>query len=304
MDALSAVLKALQLESIVCQQLVLRGSWGLDITQHTSAQFWRVVAGSCVLGLAEGPPLALSPGDIVFIPHQARHWLAAHPGSPRVPLSTYVAAFAAEKPLFREAGAEVQLIGGHFRFDQHAAHPLLHSLPAVIHLPGFGTSHQHPLAHTSHLILSELTTARPGSELMLQNLAEMLLVSIIRAYLEQAGPAARFLAALHDPAISRVLRLVHEAPAHPWTVTSLARSGAMSRSVFAGRFKQLVGETPLTYLTNWRIGQAKHLLATEKTSVGEVAARVGYQSEAAFNRLFKRKTGHTPAGYRRHRLGG
>lgn len=302
MDALSAILGAIQMESVVCQQLVLRGTWGLDIRQSASAQFWRVITGSCTIGLADGPLITLSPGDIIFIPHRAGHWLADHPASPRVPLADCVAAFAMDQPLFRGAGLETQLVGGHFQFDPQVSHPFLNSLPSVVHIPRFGTSYHHLLDHTAHLILTELTDAKPGSDVMLRNLAEMLFVSIIRAYLEQTVPQNSFLTALNNPKISQVLRLMHEAPAHAWTVESLARSGAMSRSVFASRFKQVVGETPLSYLTNWRMSQAKHLLATERISVSEVVAKVGYQSEAAFNRIFKGKTGRTPATYRRHRV--
>jgi AraC-like DNA-binding protein len=302
MDALSAILKAIQLEGMVCHQLALRGTWGLDIRQKAHAQFWRVITGSCTFSLVGGSPITLVPGDIVFIPHSAPHWLADQPASPRVPLVDYVQALATDQPLFHGAGAETQLTGGYFQFDPQVTHPFLTSLPPLIHIPRLGTSYQYVLKHTGHLLLTELTDAKPGSDVLLRNLAEMLFVSIIRAYLEQKMPENSFLAALNDPQISQVLRLMHEAPAHAWTLESLAKSGAMSRSVFAARFKQLVGETPLTYLTNWRMSQAMRLLVTEKISVSEVADKVGYQSEAAFNRVFKAKTGNPPASYRRHRM--
>lgn len=116
----------------------------------------------------------------------------------------------------------------------------------------------------------------------------------------QASPDRGFLAALNDTQISKALKLMHGLPDKDWTLESLAQSVAMSRSVFAGRFKKLNGETPLVYLTNWRISLAREILIQEKITIDEVASRVGYHSEAAFNRIFKAKTGKTPAVYRRN----
>ena len=301
MDILSSILKTLKLEAIVCEKLVLQGAWGLALTPSVSGQFWRLVQGTCVIGLAEGEPLALAEGDVVFLPHQASHWLADDVASRRLAIADYVAAHTRGTPPFRGAGPETVLVGGQFRFDQQHPHPFLRSLPPLVRIPRFGTSHQQLLAHTGQLMLAELTEGRPGGEVMLKSLAEMLFVSIIRAYLAQRLPTNGFLAALNDPQISLALSLMHQTPEQDWTLHSLAASSAMSRSVFANRFKQLVGETPLTYLTNWRISKAQELLATEKTRVSEVAGQVGYQSEAAFNRVFKAKTGETPAAFRRGR---
>ena len=130
-------------------------------------------------------------------------------------------------------------------------------------------------------------------------LAEVLFILIIRSYLERADVEEGFLLALKDERISNSLKAMHEQPAKDWTLQKLAGVAGMSRSLYSKEFKKLAGETPLSYLTNWRILKAKELLPDNKKNISEVASDVGYQSEAAFNRLFKSKTGETPAGYRR-----
>jgi len=151
-------------------------------------------------------------------------------------------------------------------------------------------------------MLEELNNERPGSSVMLKCLSEIMFINIIRAYLEQAAPDSGFLSALNDPRISKALKLMQDSPQNNWTLESLASESSMSRSVFFNQFKKLVHETPLTYLTNWRIRQAQKLLTRDNRNISEIAANVGYQSEAAFNRIFKAKTGQTPAVYRRSKL--
>jgi len=151
-------------------------------------------------------------------------------------------------------------------------------------------------------MLEELNNEKPGSSVMLKCLSEIMFINIIRAYLEQAVPDSGFLSALNDTRISKALKLMQDSPQNDWTLESLASEIGMSRSVFFNRFKKLVHETPLSYLTNWRIRQAQKLLITDNSNISEIAANFGYQSESAFNRIFKSKTGQTPAVYRRSKL--
>lgn len=300
MDALSSILEATKLKGIICDKIFVTGPWGLEVVQdETAAQFWRLIRGTCIVSVYNGPAITMEEGDIVIIPHGASHWIADHESSRRVTPVELAKAALAGTPMFRGPGKETLLVGGHFSFDNHQMHPFLKDLPPVIRITQFGSQYQQLLEHTGGLMLSELSIEKPGNNVMRKSLAEIIFVTVIRAYLEQASPESGFLAALNDARISSALRLMHDTPAEDWTLESLARSVAMSRSVFANLFKKLVGETPLTYLTNWRINKAREILITEKISVDEVAARVGYQSEAAFNRIFKAHTGQTPAVYRR-----
>jgi AraC-like DNA-binding protein len=148
----------------------------------------------------------------------------------------------------------------------------------------------------------EISNEKIGSKLILGRLVDILFVLIIRAYLEQADIKEGFLMALKDTRISHSLKSMHESFEKNWTLQQLAATAGMSRSLYCREFKRLVGETPLSYLTNWRILKSKEILSESKENISEVANRVGYQSEAAFNRLFKAKVGETPASYRRRIL--
>jgi AraC-like DNA-binding protein len=218
-----------------------------------------------------------------------------------MPSPEFRQARSAGTPVFTSGVNETVLIAGHFEFDYLPLHPFLEQLPPVIHIKQYGTENQLLLQQISQWMLKELNDTLPGGSLMLKSLSEILFVNIIRAYLEQAPPDSGFLAALNDPRISRALQLIHDSPENDWTLDSLASAVAMSRSVFFNQFKRLVQETPLNYLTDWRIRKAQAMLTTATGSVADVAAFVGYQSESAFNRVFKTRTGETPAAYRRSR---
>jgi AraC-like DNA-binding protein len=298
MDALSTIVEATKLKGVVYNKLVNCAPWGIEVTQDNNSQYWRLIKGNCVVGLPNGELVEMMEGDLLFIPHGSSHWIADKPGSLRVPSAEYAKARQCGVPIFSGDGDETIIIGGHFYFNEDI-HPFFKNLPVIIHITKFETTHQLMLQQTAQLILAELDTERPGNRTMLKALAEMLFIYIIRAYLEQATPQSGFLSALNDTRISKALKLIQELPGNDWNMELLADNAGMSRSVFFNRFKKLVGETPSTYLTNWRIRKAKEILITSNIKINEVASEVGYQSEAAFNRIFKAKTGKTPAIYRR-----
>jgi len=236
------------------------------------------------------------------VPHGSAHWIADSAASLRIPSPEFVKARRAGIPVFNTEGAVTTLIAGHFEFDYQHLHPFLKDLPPIIHIRQYGTQNQLLLKQVTQLMLEELNNERPGSSVMLKNLSEIMFINIIRAYLEQDAPGSGFLSALNDPRISKALKLMQDSPQNNWTLESLASEIGMSRSVFFNQFKKLVHETPLNYLTNWRIRQAQKLLVTDNSNISQIAANVGYQSEAAFNRIFKTKTGQTPAVYRRSKF--
>jgi len=299
MDALSTILDATKLESVVYKKLDVCAPWGLDIAQDDNSQYWRLIKGSCMVGLPDGQTIEMKEGDLVFIPHGSSHWIADKSTSRRIPATEYVKARDTGMRIFNRDGEQTTITGGHFQFDEQPIHPFLKDLPQVIHLTQFETEYQLLLQHCAQLILAELTHERPGSKIILRGLAEVLFIYIIRAYLEQVVPQSGFLSALIDTRIGNALTLIQDSPGNAWTIDALAKSVGMSRSVFFNRFKRLVGETPAVYLINWRIRKAKELLAIHKYNISEIALKVGYQSEAAFNRMFKAKVGSTPAAFRR-----
>lgn len=299
MDVLSKILESTKLTGVVYDKLVLNSPWGIDVANDNNSQYWRVISGNCKIGLPNGEVILMKEGDLVFIPHGASHWIADNEKSLRVKAADYTKARIEGLPIFQNSGDTTVLIGGHFQFEDKQLHPFFRDLPKIIHISRFETENQAVLNHSAQLILNELNTEKQGSKMMLRGLAEILFIHIIRAYLEQPDTKSGFLLALNDNRISKALKIMHDRPDYDWAIETVASEVGMSRSAFFNRFKKLAGETPFNYLTNWRISRAKEILATTDTTINEIAASVGYQSEAAFNRIFKTKTGVTPALFRR-----
>lgn len=161
------------------------------------------------------------------------------------------------------------------------------------------------LISTVHHGVEESGQRRAGTDAVLAKLSELLFLEAIRRYLESLPAGEQgWLAGLRDPYVSRALALLHREPARGWTVDELGRETGLSRSALADRFATLIGEPPMQYLTRWRLALAARALAEERAPVGRVAERVGYESEAAFNRAFKREFGLPPAAWRRHQASG
>jgi len=159
------------------------------------------------------------------------------------------------------------------------------------------------LGTTLKFTVNEARAARPGNVAMLGRLTELMFVEILREYMQRLSTDQRgWFAAVNDPHVGQALRLLHANPVRDWTVDEVAREVGLSRSVLAQRFAELVGEAPMRYLANWRMQLAKQMMREGMRSIQEVATRVGYDSEAAFNRAFKRATGSPPAAWRKGTL--
>ena len=195
------------------------------------------------------------------------------------------------------------MIGGHFSLESKPAHPFVKDLPKVIHIY-YQKSNEHSwLQLTATQIYEEVNRERPGSKILIDSLVKVVFIHTIRTYLEQESSPNGFLLALRDERISKALKLIQGAPEKDWKLEVLSKYIGMSRTLFCTKFKDLVGETSLSYLTNWRMIKAKEiLLSSPEINIRDVATQVGYQAEASFNRIFKLKTGQTPANYRRKNL--
>ncbi len=200
---------------------------------------------------------------------------------------------------FGADGTRTEIICGHFELAARSTHPLLASLPDVVFLRRGEGDDAAWAATATRLAAAEAASGRPGSEAMVDRLAEALMIQVIRAQGNQLGAELGFLAALSDPTVSPALREVHAEPAHPWTVDGLAQVGGASRPVFAARFKELLGRSPMQYVTQWRRHRARAWLRDERLSLAEVGCRAGYASEFAFAKAFKRVFGVAPGAYRR-----
>ncbi|WP_030245299.1 AraC family transcriptional regulator [Streptomyces sp. NRRL S-350] len=286
-----------------------RAPWALRLPPVLGAGFHVVLYGTCwllPLGAGDGAerhePVPLSPGDIVFLRDGGGHVLADHPDTP--PVDSHACRVNDASPIGTLAvggdGARTSLLCGNYHLDQGRPHPVVRQLPALIHLP---TRHgRHPeLAAAVQLLGTELENPRIGSAGIVPALIDSLLLYILRAWFEDqpAETTAGWAAALRDSAVAPALTAIHEAPATPWTVESLAERAGLSRAAFARRFTSMVGEPPMAYLTRWRMTTAARLLRESEAPLTAVAARTGYGSEYAFAKAFKREFGQAPGGYRR-----
>lgn len=192
------------------------------------------------------------------------------------------------------------LVCGVVRFDHPAAHHLISVLPRMIRVEAAGSPHLDWLQSTLRFMAAEAQELKPGGETVITRLADILVIQAIRSWIER-DPAAQsgWLGALRDQQIGRAITLIHREPARTWSVACLAHEVAMSRSAFAARFTELVGEPPMQYVTRWRMLVAQTWLKEESATIGELAIRLGYRSEAAFSRAFKRFTGVSPGAARR-----
>ena len=302
MDVLSSILDSVKLKAVVYQQARFTTQWGVQVAQDENSQFWRLLKGTCYVVLPGNEIIKMDVGDFVFVPHGSAHIICSKPGNMAVPSAQYVKALLDKKPLFQGDDEETILIGGHFEFTSKERHPFLTSLPKVIHIDQSQSELNLWLKSIGGFLNEEVCGPKPGSKVILSRLAEVLFILIIRSYMERNDVEEGFLRALKDERICNSLKAMHEHPEKEWSLQQLAAVAGMSRSLYAKDFKQLVGETPLGYLTAWRILKAKEFLLDSKKNIEEVAGDVGYQSEAAFNRIFKLKVGETPARYRRRVL--
>jgi len=301
MDALSGVLESAKLKTVVYPKFSFTSSWGIEMEQDSRSQFWRLLKGSCYLRVPGEKAIKMNVGDVVCIPHGSKHLISDKSNTSCVPAAQFGKAYHSGKPLFQGKDEETILMGGHFEFTPSVQHPFIKSLPKVIHINP--TKELNLWLEQAALMMNEeISSEKIGSKLILGRLVDILFVLIIRAYIEQVDIKEGFLMALKDNRISNSLKSMHESPEKDWTLNQLAVTAGMSRSLYCREFKKLVGETPLSYLTNWRILKSKEILSESKENISEIASKVGYQSEAAFNRLFKSKVGETPASYRRNIL--
>ncbi|MDX3854336.1 AraC family transcriptional regulator [Streptomyces sp. AK02-01A] len=278
--------------------------WGLRFGASDGAGFHVVLRGSCWLIPPEcDEPLALSPGDVVFLAHGRGHGLADDPATPLVDvIEAPGGSWVLSEDVPTGSGPSTLILCGAYRLSRARAHPLLTGLPDVVHLPARLGSHP-ALRSAIELLGGELERPGPGSDAVVPALLDTLLLYILRAWLEEhAGPGTTgWAAALGDPAIAAALYGIHRDPARAWTVEELGARGGLSRAAFARRFTTVVGQPPLAYLTWWRMTTAGRLLSTDDAPLRTVAQRTGYSSEFAFAKAFKREYGVSPGRYRKER---
>lgn len=308
MDVLTDILQRSRAQGAVFSHTTVRGEWGLAFPPRSGLAVHAVTDGRGSVLVTEGePPIAVAAGEIVLVRGELAHSLASSPQAECIALDEFVARsgvpgsplrFEVRDPAGAPTAADpaTVFLCGAYRFAGDLCSSLLASLPAVVHVrPAAGSR----LRAALDLLARELVAEDSGQQVVLDRLLDVVLVGMLREHLSREGAQApAWFTALGDPQVAGALRLLHEAPADPWTVATLAAAVGLSRAAFARRFAAQVGEAPLEYLTRWRMALARERLADGAPGLAAVAQEVGYSSEFAFAAAFKRHHGEPPGRWR------
>lgn len=315
MDALSEVLAGIHVQGAVyldgefTAPWCVEASYGLfstngilDGSDHL-AFFHFLVDGRCKARLSDDEGVVeLRAGDLVLFSSDHLHILGSDLGLPAIRTEGLPRDASGSLPLIRHGGdgEMTRFICGYLAFDRRASQSLFSSLPRMVRVPVGEDPNTAWLVELLRVGVRESRVPRPGAGSLLAKLSELIFVEAMRRYAMTLAPGQTgWLAALRDPHVGRALALLHAQPSRPWTVDELAREAALSRSALGKRFADLIGEPPMQYLMRWRLALAARALRTGPDTVGRIAERCGYESEAAFNRAFKREFGIPPAAWRR-----
>lgn len=302
-DPLGEALHFLRMSGSYYARCEFSAPWALELPAFPGTLMFHVVtSGSCTMVVPGAEPRALRPGGLALVPHGQGHRLESEATAPGIGLFEVPREEVSDRyELLRidGGGDPVTLICGVVRFDHPAGRYLMGILPRLIVLDSDTPLQQEWLQSTVRLMAHEARTLLPGGETVITRLADVLVIQAIRSWLE-GDPEARagWLGAMRDPQIGRAINHIHRSPGQEWTVARLAHEVAMSRSAFSARFTNLVGEPPMQYVARWRMLVARSMLAEGTAALAEIADKLGYRSEAAFSRAFKRETGMSPGAAR------
>jgi len=308
MDLLSDILSHLRLKGTLYFRTSFTSPWGVKVPSFENvARFHFAHKGRCFVRIeAVDDAVFIEQGDLIIITRGAAHTLYCDPTTEDQALMLDQ---VVEKSGFDGSGAlvygeqgtnqETQLICGHFAFDRNASHPLIHALPPYIHIKNYGETAGIWMENTLKVIGSEAGRQELGSDLIALKMSEIIFAQVLRAYLATDGMNKSVLAGFADTSIARTLQAIHSKPDYPWTLEGLSAIAGKSRTSFVTRFSECLSMTPFEYITHWRMQIARQRLEETDTSIIEIAENVGYHSEAAFSRVFKKQFQTAPATYRR-----
>lgn len=316
-DPLGQTLHSFRMDGVIYSQSRFTAPWGMDLPAMQGCPMFHVVTSGKATLLVEGAdPVTLKPGEFALLPQGQGHAICSRRGAklkhlfdlprreigPRYELIEYGG-----------GGEETTLICGVVRFAHPAAQDLIQLLPSLIHIQADSSPQSDWMQSTLRLMAMEAATPQPGGETIITRLADILVMQSLRTWLQNnplqtntaeatgtnSNPRAGWLGAIQDDRIGPAIVKIHNAPTHDWTVESLANEVAMSRSAFSARFTELVGEPAMQFVTRWRMHQAGIWLREESMPIAECANKLGYNSEAAFNRAFKRVMNVTPGAWQK-----
>jgi len=302
-DPLGETLHLLRLTGSLYCRSELTAPWGVDLPPFEDCMMFHIVtSGRCWLEVEGEEPRLLQQGSLALVPHGNGHTVRCNPGDNAVPLFDIPVEQVSDRYEVMRYGGDGELTHltcGVVRFDHVAGQQLLSQLPKVLQIDTWNDEEGSWLQSTLRFISREAREPQPGGETVITHLADILIIQAIRSWINSAPEADQgWLAALRDKQVGRALALIHGAPERDWSLESLAREVGMSRSGFSARFTNLLGESAMRYVTNWRMQLAHAQMLDTSDSLSVVAERLGYQSEVAFSRAFKRVFGVSPGSVR------
>lgn len=313
MDALSEILRVVRLNSAVFFNARFSEPWcfaspdatsvmqALDPSAERLVIFHLLTEGECRVEVEGTPPSTLRAGEIIIFPHGDAHLMASGPDVTPAPPADLPALLrrGPREMRFGGGGAPTKFICGFLSCDPRLCRPILHALPRVLTVSLRGQDEPGWLENSIRYAVAEAAASRPGGAGVLAKLSEVLFIETLRRYMERL-PAEHtgWLAGVRDRVVGKALALMHSRPAHGWTVEALASESNVSRSVLAERFTHYIGQPPMHYLTRWRMALAAGMLRSSSLSITQVAQDVGYETDPAFSRAFRREFGAPPAAWR------
>ena len=315
MDALSETLRVVRLVGAIFIQARFTAPWCYQSPRADSAApllepnaervviFHLITEGECFVELGDEKPVRLIAGDAVIFPQGDAHLMTSQPGLPPASGGARLDQVLARRPrqiAYGGGGATTRLVCGYLACDARLAKMLLAGLPPLVRVNVRGSNAGIWLEASVRYALAEARSPRPGGAGVLAKLAEVLFIEVLRLYMNEQGEGRTgWLAGVGDRIVGAALNALHRRPAHAWTLEELASEAATSRSVLAERFQHLVGSSPMQYLTQWRMLLAANLLSGSNAPLARIAEDVGYQTDTAFSRAFRREFGAPPAAWRR-----
>jgi AraC-like DNA-binding protein/mannose-6-phosphate isomerase-like protein (cupin superfamily) len=308
MDILDDILDTVGLKGSLYFRTEFSGAWSVTVPKHQqAARFHFVIQGRSFFYVDSRYKVELNAGDLILIPYGSLHVIADTPQESAPTLETVLkdTDYEGEGILIvgdGDSSQSTQMVCGHFNFRSKAEHPLINALPSYVVIRS-SVRAQNTLLDDALRMISRVTfSGSVGSDAAIKRLSEVVFIELLRLGFDEQGPHQSLLNALNDKSIGRALNLIHSNPEHSWSLESLAREVAMSRSRFAERFKSLVGISPMLYLSDWRLQKALALIGDTRCSIQQVAQMIGYQSPSSFTRAFQGKFGLAPKDYRDNRV--
>ena len=309
MDILSDILLQLKLKGTLYFRTSFTSPWSVGVPAYADvARFHLVHQGRCLLRIdGEAEPVMLEQGDLIIITRGAAHTIFSdhadeHPVAELDQVMEQSGFTGHGTLVFGEFGSnhETQLVCGHFAFDEQARHPIIQALPSYIHIRNYGQASGKWLDNTLRIIGAEAGRDQLGSDLISMKMSEIVFTQVLRTYVETDGRHNPALAGYSDPRITKALQAIHTTPSHGWTLDELASVAGMSRTSFSTTFTRFMSVSPMAYMTQWRMELSRQQLLGTSDPLITIAEQAGYQSEAAFSRVFKKYYSVAPATYRRN----